>query len=240
MQQDRRVQSVRNPLRPKPQAILLDAMGTLLRLEPPGPRLRHELLSATGTDVSEEVAERAFRAEIECYLARHLEGSDAAGLEELRDACAAAVAVELGGAVPDEAVRPAMLRALGFAAFEDAAPALTALRAAGLRLVVVSNWDCSLTAVLEELGLLALVDGVATSAAVGAAKPHAAPFLLGLGLAGTGPRETWMVGDSEVADVGGAEALGIHGLLLRREPEDARAAGTSPAISSLAELPSLI
>jgi FMN phosphatase YigB (HAD superfamily) len=240
MEQDRRVQPVRNPLRPKPQAILLDAMGTLLRLEPPGPRLRQELLSATGTDVGEEAAERAFRAEIECYVARHLQGSDAAGLDALRDACAAAVAAELGGAVAEAAVRPAMLRALSFAAFEDAGPALARLRDAGLRLVVVSNWDCSLTAVLEELGLLGLVDGVATSAAAGAAKPHAAPFLLGLGLAGTAPRDTWMVGDSEVADVGGAEALGIHGVLLRRDPEESHAAAPGHLISSLAELPSVI
>ena len=46
---------------------------------------------------------------------------------------------------------------------------------AGLRLVVVSNWDVSLHEVLARTGLTPLLDGAVTSAEVGAAKPDPAP-----------------------------------------------------------------
>ena len=55
-----------------------------------------------------------------------------------------------------------------FRAFPDAVPALQRLRAAGLRTVVVSNWDVSLHDRLAEVGLAELVDGAVTSAEVGA------------------------------------------------------------------------
>ena len=45
--------------------------------------------------------------------------------------------------------RAAMLAAIRFDAFPDAAPALRELREGGLRLVVASNWDCSLPEVLR-------------------------------------------------------------------------------------------
>ena len=49
-----------------------------------------------------------------------------------------------------------------------------ALRERGARLVVVSNWDVSLHDVLRDTGLDALLDGVVTSAEIGAAKPDPA------------------------------------------------------------------
>ena len=42
----------------------------------------------------------------------------------------------------------ALLAALRFAAYPDAAAALTAARARGARVIVVSNWDASLPRVL--------------------------------------------------------------------------------------------
>src|SRR4051812_17637015 len=156
------------------KAVLLDGMGTLLRLEPPAPALAERL----GVDVA--TAERAFRAEVAYYLEHHLEASDADGLADLR-ARAAAV---LGQAAGVEASVEALMDSLRFEAFDDAASALTRLRAAGMRLVVVSNWDCSLPGVLERVGLRELVDGVITSAEIGAPKPGAAIFEAGLAAAG--------------------------------------------------------
>ena len=74
----------------------------------------------------------------------------------------------------------ALLDSLRFTPFPDAAPALAALRAAGLRLAIVSNWDCSLRAVLGELGLAGAVDTIVVSAEAGAPKPEAAIFLAAL------------------------------------------------------------
>ena len=56
-------------------AVLLDALGTLVELQPPAPRLR-ALLAAEGFSVSEEREAAAFRAEIAYYLEHHLDGSD--------------------------------------------------------------------------------------------------------------------------------------------------------------------
>ena len=71
------------------RAILLDALGTLVALEPPAPLLRAELARAVRTRrVSEREAERAIGAEIAYYRAHLDEGRDAASLQALRRRCA--------------------------------------------------------------------------------------------------------------------------------------------------------
>jgi HAD superfamily hydrolase (TIGR01509 family) len=192
------------------KAVFLDGMGTLLRLVPPGPAL----------------SEEAFRAEVAYYVEHHLEGRDPAGLADLRRRCA-----EVAG-VPVET----LIAALRFEAFPDAAPALTALRERGLRLVVVSNWDCSLPAVLDEVGLGQLVDHVVTSAAVGAAKPDPRIFEAALTASGCAPGEALHVGDSPTADVDGAHAAGIRAVLLDR----AAGGGDGERVTSLAQIDSLL
>jgi 2-haloalkanoic acid dehalogenase type II len=220
------------------RAVLLDALGTLVRLEPPAPRLRAELARLAGVDVSEAEAERGFRAEIAYYLKHHGEGRDAASLELLRDRCAQVLARELGHAdVDPAAVRAAMLGSLEFTPFPDAAGALRELREQGLVLVVASNWDCSLTQVLERAGLRSLVDGVASSAVAGAPKPDPAVFEEALRLAGASPGEALHVGDSLENDVEGARAAGVRALLLVREGD---APPGAEVIRSLGELPSVV
>jgi FMN phosphatase YigB (HAD superfamily) len=214
-------------------------------MEPPGPRLRDEL-ARRGFEVSPEVAEAGFRAEIAYYLEHHVEGRDQASLDELRDRCARVMSEALGNPAVD--VRAAMLSAIHFEPFPDAAGALGRLRAAGLRLVVASNWDCSLGEVLREAGLRHLVDGVATTAEAGAPKPDRRLFDAALELAGVAADRAVYVGDSPANDVGGATAAGIRAVLLRRHgprpdrvPADS-APGPEPAatIATLDELPPLV
>jgi putative hydrolase of the HAD superfamily len=199
------------------RAVLIDALGTLVHLEPPGPRLRERLEELSGVDVGQEAADRGFAAEIGHYLAHHMEGSDRAALERLRDDCAAVMHEALGAEEIDRAVvRRAMVEALEFSAFPDAAPALAALRARGLRLVVASNWDCSLPEWLAGAGLWELVDGAASSAVVGEAKPAPAVFHAALEIAGVGAGEALHVGDSPDNDIEGARAAGIRAVLVDR------------------------
>lgn len=219
------------------RAVLLDALGTLVELQPPAPRLR-ALLAEAGLEVSEEQAAAGFGAEIGYYLQHHLEGGDRERLDELRDRCAEALRAGLGLPELDHATsRQVMLGALEFRAFPDVEPALRELRAAGTRLVIVSNWDCSLPDWLGPAGVLDLVDGVVSSAELGEAKPAPAVFLHGLELVGAEPGEAIHVGDSLENDVEGARAAGIRPLLLVRGGEPP--AGVD-AISSLAELPSIV
>jgi putative hydrolase of the HAD superfamily len=216
------------------QAVLLDALGTLLTFDPPAPHLRTELAERFDVHVSEPVARAAIKAEIAYYRAHLHEGRDTASLVDLRRRCAAAMEPVLGF---DPGIE-ALLAALRFRAYPDAAPALRALRADGHRLVVVSNWDASLHERLEETGLAPLVDGAIASAELGHAKPDGAIFAHALGLAGAPAGAALHAGDSPDADVEGALAAGLRAVLVARDGA-ARAPVGVPVISSLAELPAL-
>jgi putative hydrolase of the HAD superfamily len=215
--------------------VFLDALGTLVELQPPAPRLR-ALLTERGFEVDEQRAGAAFAAEIAYYLEHNLEGSDTARLDDLRDRCAEVMMASLDLPGLDHATaREVMLGSLEFIPFPDVLPALSTL--AGHRRVVVSNWDCSLADWLRGAGLLEHVDAVVTSAEVGVAKPGRAIFEHALALAGVTPAEAVHVGDSLENDVAGARAAGIRPVFVAR-------AGGAPAgveaIRSLAELPALI
>jgi putative hydrolase of the HAD superfamily len=219
------------------KAVLLDALGTLVELQPPAPRLQR-LLAQSGFEMSEERAAAGFAAEIAYYLDHHLEGSDRERLERLRDRCAEEMrrALEL----PDldhATARRAMLEALEFRPYSDVLPALGELRERGLTLIVASNWDCSLSDWLEPAGITDLVDGVVTSAEVGAPKPHPRVFERALAIAGVGPSDALHVGDKVDNDVEGAAAAGVRAVLVQREGEPP--AGVE-AIRSLQELPALL
>ena len=227
------------------RAVLLDAMGTLLRLEDPVPRLREALRARLGVDVGPQTAAAAMRAEIAFYRAHLHLGRDAGALAGLRERCAEAMRPELpapAADLPGPELTAALLEALVFSPHPDAAPALRALRAAGSRLVVVSNWDWSLHERLAETGLAALVDAVVASAELGVAKPARAIFEHALELAGVPPERAWHVGDSLREDVEGARAAGIRTVLLAREGPAQRAglAAATPVVRSLEELPGLV
>jgi putative hydrolase of the HAD superfamily len=177
-------------------------------------------------------------AEIAYYLDHHLDGSDRERLERLRDRCADEMRRALGVPGLDPATaRSAMLGALEFTPYPDVLPALAELRARGLTLVVASNWDCSLSEWLRPAGVLELVDGVVTSAEVGAAKPSPRVFERALAVAGVEPGEALHAGDKVDNDVEGAAAAGVRAVLVQRE-------GTPPlgveAIGSLSELAALL
>jgi putative hydrolase of the HAD superfamily len=222
---------------PRPAAILLDALGTLVALEPPAPRLRAELAARFGLEVSDEEAAGAIAAEIAYYRAHLDEGRDATSLAALRRRCAEALRSALPGAGADLEVDPlveALLAALRFTAFPDARPALETARRRGQRLVVVSNWDVSLIGVLRGLELEPLLDAIVTSAGTGARKPAPAIFEHALGLAGVAAADAIHVGDTLDEDVAGARAAGIEPVLIRRG--DGQPVPGVRTISSLAEL----
>jgi putative hydrolase of the HAD superfamily len=218
-------------------AVLLDALGTLVELQPPAPRLRARLASE-GFEVSEERAAAGFAAEISYYLAHHLEGSDRERLDDLRDRCAAAMmeALELPG-LDHATARRAMLAALEFTPFPDAEEAVAELSRRGHPLVVASNWDCSLPDWIGPTGLLEHVDGVVTSADAGAAKPDPTVFRRALELAGVDGADAVHVGDSLDNDVAGARAAGIRPILVQRGGDPP--AGVE-AVRLLTELPALL
>jgi putative hydrolase of the HAD superfamily len=194
------------------RAVFLDALGTLVELEPPWLLLRDRIPA----EISDERLVSALRAEM-AYYREHA--------HELRARCARLVSRELGAELtPGE-----LVAAIRFRPYPDAEPALGELRARGLRLIVVSNWDISLPRVLERCGLAGLVDETVTSAGAGARKPDPGIFNAALELAGADPGEALHVGDTEDEDLAGARAAGIRALLIDRN-------GDGGDISSLEQI----
>lgn len=90
-----------------------------------------------------------------------------------------------------------------------AVAALSKLRAAGVRLAVVSNFDTRLRPILAALQVDKLFDSVVVSAEVGAEKPNPVIFEAALQDLGVRPSEVVHVGDDRRNDVWGARDAGI-------------------------------
>jgi putative hydrolase of the HAD superfamily len=191
------------------KAVFLDALGTMVELEPPWVGLR----AALGDGIPDDRLVGAVRAEMAYYKAHSDEGRDAESLADLRLRCAELLSRELGTEVSTET----LVDSIRFSAYPDAAPALQRLREAGMTLVCVSNWDISLEQVLDRCGLAELLDGIVSSAAAGARKPDPAIFATALELAQCQAGEAIHVGDNAEEDVEGAAAAGIRVLLLDRD-----------------------
>jgi len=193
----------------KTKAVFLDALGTLVELEPPWVGLR----AALGDGIPDAQLVPAVRAEMAYYKAHSHEGRDPESLADLRRRSAEVLSRELGTEVSVET----LVDSIRFDPYPDAAPALTQLRSQGLKLFCVSNWDCSLGEVLERCGLASHLDGAVSSAEAGARKPDPAIFEAALALAGCSAPEAVHVGDTPEEDVEGAEAAGIRALILDRK-----------------------
>jgi FMN phosphatase YigB (HAD superfamily) len=218
------------------QAVLLDALGTLLRLEPPAPRLQASLYTRLGLDVPLDRCDAAMRAEMSYYGAHCVRASDDAALAVLRLECADVLADVLAAGPNGAELLPCLTDAVVFTAFADARPALDALAAQGRRLAVVSNWDVSLPPVLVRLGLAQHVELVVHSAGVGASKPDPRPFLVALDRLSLPTTASVHVGDDPVNDVEGAAAAGLRSILVDRDGRGV----PGRRVRSLAELPALI
>jgi putative hydrolase of the HAD superfamily len=220
-------------------AILLDALGTLVALEPPAPALVAMMRERHGIEVGDDDARRAMRAEMAHYRDQCVRAADASSLGALRLECAAIVARELGGAalgMPPAELVATLLASLRFRAFPEVAETLERWRASGVRLVVASNWDVSLHDVLAATGLRERLDGVVTSAEVGASKPSPELFEAALRVARASAADAIHVGDSMAEDIEGARAAGIEAVWLVRDGAGASPPAGVRVIAALDEL----
>lgn len=200
------------------EAVLFDALGTLVELEPPWPLLCAALADSHGIEVDEAEAKAAMIAEMTYYKAHHMEGADEPSLAELRARCAAVLRDHLprAASLSIEQVTELLLRSLRFRPYPDAAPTLGRLRSLGIRSAVVSNWDVSLRGILGELGLGGLVDRIVVSAEVGAAKPGRVIFERALREVQSPATRAVFVGDSPETDIAGALGAGLRPVLVDR------------------------
>lgn len=100
--------------------------------------------------------------------------------------------------------------------FDDVVPVLSALREAGARLAIVSNWDSGLPTLLDRLGLAPWFDTIVVSHLEGVEKPRPELFLRAVARLGGRPDEALHVGDVPELDGAGAAAAGIACVIVDR------------------------
>jgi putative hydrolase of the HAD superfamily len=113
-------------------------------------------------------------------------------------------------------------------------PALRAMRALGLKLVVVSNANGTLRAHMNRLSMSDLFDCILDSADEGVEKPERRFFEIALERSGARRETTIHVGDLYYVDVVGARNAGLRGVLL--DEADLRPDADCPRVRSLDEL----
>lgn len=105
--------------------------------------------------------------------------------------------------------------------FDDTLPVLGELHDKGWQHLIVSNHVPELSKIVDHLGLTPLLAGVVNSAEIGYEKPH--PMIFQVAKEKARPAtDIWMVGDNMIADIGGAEAVGIPAILVRTQGQRAR------------------
>ncbi|MCY3832580.1 MAG: HAD family hydrolase [Chloroflexi bacterium] len=134
----------------------------------------------------------------------------------------------------------------GVVVFPDVPPALRVLRAAGIKLGIVTNAAQPMfmrDAELATHGLLEYFPDCRLSAAdVGYIKPHARIFNAALERMGTAPAETVFVGDNPEADIAGAQAVGMRAILriTDRAFDNGDLAQPQERLDTLDELPAIL
>ncbi len=116
---------------------------------------------------------------------------------------------------------------------DDVMPALRRLRAANLKLVVVSNSNGTLRKMFDRVGLLPLVDLVIDSGEEGIEKPDPRLFLRALTRSGASPDTTIHTGDLYEIDIVGARSAGLRAVLI--DPEGLYEGVDCPRVGSLDE-----
>lgn len=185
-------------------AVTLDAYETLVTLIDPIPALV-DALAERGAERTPEVVLAGFRAETEHYALRVGEGYDEPTLARLRRDCASVFLDAVGADLDAEEFAPSYIGAIRFEVLPGVPESLDRLRALGLELAVVGNWDFSLHERLAELRLAPYFRVVVHAAR----KPSPDGLLQALAALGVGAQRAMHIGDAD-ADERAARAAGMH------------------------------
>ncbi len=197
----------RQPVR----ALFFDVGGTLLRPWPSVGVLYASAANRHGMAVTAENMECAFR---ESWAALKRPGLTVSRKEWWREVVFRTLRQDNQACF--EELFEIFARADAWQVFPDVEETLREARSRGLHVGVISNWDERLRPLLDGIGLARYFDSITVSCEVGVEKPSADIFHAALRAAGIAANQAVHVGDSEMEDVGGAEAVGMTAVLLNR------------------------
>lgn len=210
----------------RPAVAFLDLGDTLVRAHPSWAGVYRQGLRAWGIEVDEAQLEEALRAATQSdawTFEGPFEASEEASYERIKRFDAVALARLGYRDLPDDVFRSieqAFDEVSSWHIFPDVLPSVEALREAGIRLGVISNWPWGGMELLHSLELARHFEALVISARVGYQKPHPSIFEHALELCGVAPAAALHVGDNHAADVVGARRVGISPVLIDRRRAD--------------------
>lgn len=228
------------------EAVFFDVGSTLLEPDPPVEAVFAEIVQSYGYDLTVDDVQPHMGAVDEFYEAEYLKDGDfwadpgrsvqiwldmyeflsfRLGLEEHARAIASDVYREYA--------KPSHWKP-----YPDVVACLKALKRAGKRLAIVSNWDPALTGIIQGLGLGAYFEEITSSADVGYRKPDPEIFRLTLERMQLDPAHAIHVGDIPEADGDGASSAGITPVIIDRECRLGKISYIS--VNSLLALPEMV
>ncbi len=210
------------PVLARPEVVFFDLGDTLMRAHPSWAAVYRQVLAEHGIHVQDDqlaaalvkatrdgdfMSEQPFEATAEASFARICD-FDRRALAELG---------VIG--LPDELfqhIEQAFIDRSSWFIFPDVVPSIEAIKAAGIRIGVISNWVWGAPELLHDVDLARHFDALTISARVGFMKPSQRIFEHALEQLHASPSTAIHVGDSYAADVVGARRLGITPVLINR------------------------
>jgi putative hydrolase of the HAD superfamily len=213
---------------PQPKIIFLDAVGTLFGVSGSVGDIYAQLAQHHGITADPATLNQAFFRAFMAAPAMAFPGSDPATIPEQEYLWWRVIAQQTFSSA---GVLDSFVDFDGFFAdlyahfagpepwvlYPDVSPALERWRRRGITLGVISNFDTRLYQVLDELALTSYFSSITLSSEAGAAKPDSLIFATALQKHGCEASQAWHVGDSKTEDLEGANAAGLHGILVKRQ-----------------------
>jgi putative hydrolase of the HAD superfamily len=211
----------------RPKIIFFDAVGTLFGVRGTVGQIYNQFAQQAGLEINEQDLDRAFIQSFKAAPRAAFSDASPADLPILEYQWWRAIAYQsfsTVGAISklsnfDEFFQPLFDRfakADPWVVYPEVPQVLSELKALGIELAIISNFDSRLYPVLEALELSQWFASVTISTHVGSAKPESAIFASALADRGYSPQDAWHVGDSWSEDYEGAIAAGLKGIWLNR------------------------
>ncbi len=201
----------------QPEVVFLDAAGTLFDVRDSVGAIYSDIARRFGLAESAEAMNEAFARAFHAQSQKPLSPGD--GRSWWRDIVEAVVDGRMARDAFEgyfEEVFEAFRSEDSWMLFADAAPALQRLRAAGVRLGIISNFDARLLDILAGLGIGGEFESVTLAWSAGAFKPDPKIFRHALAQMDVPARRALHAGDSLRDDALGARDAGLAAVLLDR------------------------